>query len=58
MPQICYFVPSKLNNPTMRKITRLTALLAVAIPFAGNAQEKIDAAMMQKIRKEGLKIPK
>ncbi|MES2372571.1 MAG: M20/M25/M40 family metallo-hydrolase [Bacteroidota bacterium] len=38
----------------MRKITRLTALLAVVIPFAGNSQEKIDAAMMQKIRTEGL----
>lgn len=42
----------------MRKITRLTALLAVVIPFAGNAQEKIDAAMMQKIRKEGLENSK
>jgi carboxypeptidase Q len=42
----------------MRKITRLTALLAVAIPFAGNSQEKIDAAMMQKIRDEGLKNSK
>lgn len=42
----------------MRKITRLTALLAVVIPFAGNSQEKIDAAMMQKIRDEGLKNSK
>ncbi|MEO7530043.1 MAG: M20/M25/M40 family metallo-hydrolase [Sediminibacterium sp.] len=38
----------------MRKITRFTALLALTIPFAGNAQEKIDVAMMQKIRNEGL----
>jgi carboxypeptidase Q len=42
----------------MRKITRLTALLAVVIPFAGNAQEKVDAAIMQKIRKEGLENSK
>ncbi len=42
----------------MRKITRLTVLLAVIIPFAGNAQEKIDLAMMQKIRQEGLQNSK
>jgi carboxypeptidase Q len=42
----------------MRKITRLIALLAFAIPFAGSAQEKVDAAMMQKIRKEGLENSK
>ncbi|MES2329244.1 MAG: M20/M25/M40 family metallo-hydrolase [Bacteroidota bacterium] len=42
----------------MRKIARLTVLLAVAIPFAGSTQEKIDAAMMQKIRNEGLKNSK
>lgn len=42
----------------MRKFTPLTALLAVAIPFAGTAQEKVDAAMMQKIRKEGLENSK
>ncbi|MDB5211289.1 MAG: peptidase, partial [Sediminibacterium sp.] len=35
-----------------------TVLLAVAMPFAGNTQEKIDAAMMQKIRDEGLKNSK
>ena len=43
----------------MRKITSLTVLLAVALPFAGKAQvEKIDLDMMQKIRKEGLENSK
>jgi carboxypeptidase Q len=28
------------------------------MPFAGNTQEKVDAAMMQKIRKEGLENSK
>ena len=39
----------------MRKNTRLTVLLAFAIPFAGYSQtENVDLNMMQKIRKEGL----
>ncbi len=38
----------------MRKQTRYAALLAFAIPFMSIGQEKIDQAMMQKIRKEGL----
>jgi carboxypeptidase Q len=42
----------------MRKLTPVAALLAVMIPFAGNTQEKVDAAMMQKIRKEGLENSK
>jgi carboxypeptidase Q len=42
----------------MRKLTSLAALLAVMMPFAGNTQEKVDAAMMQKIRKEGLENSK
>ena len=43
----------------MRKITPLAVLLAIAIPFAGRTQaEKIDLAMMQKIRKEGLENSK
>ncbi len=57
MKGIYYFVYTK-TTETMRKITRFTALLAVIIPFAGIAQEKIDAAMMQKIRNEGLKNSK
>jgi hypothetical protein len=36
----------------------LVALLAVMMPFAGHTQEKVDAAMMQKIRKEGLENSK
>lgn len=42
----------------MRKITPVAAVLAVMMPFAGHAQEKVDAAMMQKIRKEGLENSK
>ena len=43
----------------MRKNTRLVALLAFAIPFAGHSQtENIDLGMMQKIREEGLKNSK
>ena len=43
----------------MRKITLSAVLLAVALPFAGIAQvEKIDLAMMQKIRQEGLQNSK
>ena len=38
----------------MRKNTPLAALLAITLPFAASAQEKIDASMMQKIRTEGL----
>jgi hypothetical protein len=39
----------------MRKNTRLSVMLALALPFAGLAQsENIDPAVMQKIRKEGL----
>jgi carboxypeptidase Q len=39
----------------MRKHTPIAALLALALPFAAVAQtEKIDAAMMEKIRQEGL----
>jgi hypothetical protein len=43
----------------MRKINRITALLALCIPFSGISQsEKIDDAMMQRIRKEGLENSK
>ena len=42
----------------MRKNTRFAVLLAIVIPFMGNTQEKIDADMMQKIRKEGLEHSK
>lgn len=43
----------------MRNNTRLAVLLALAFPFAGQSQvEKIDQAMMQKIRKEGLENSK
>lgn len=43
----------------MRKNTPLAVLLAVCLPFAGMTQtEKIDAAMMQRIRKEGLENSK
>ncbi len=38
----------------MRKLAPVTVLLALILPFAAIAQEKIDATMMQKIRKEGL----
>lgn len=38
----------------MRKHLRVALALAIAAPFAASAQEKIDAAMMQRIRKEGL----
>lgn len=43
----------------MRKNTRLSVMLALALPFAGLAQsENVDPAMMQKIRKEGLENSK
>jgi carboxypeptidase Q len=43
----------------MRKNTPIAVLLALASPFALHAQsEKVDAAMMQKIRKEGLENSK
>ena len=43
----------------MRKITRIAVLLACALPFIGKTQtEKVDLAMMQKIRKEGLEHSK
>lgn len=43
----------------MRKNTRLSVLLALALPFAGQAQnEKVDLSIMQKIRKEGLENSK
>lgn len=43
----------------MRKNTRLSVILALALPFAGLAQsENIDPAVMQKIRKEGLENSK
>lgn len=43
----------------MRKNTRLSVILALALPFAGLAQsENVDPAMMQKIRKEGLENSK
>jgi carboxypeptidase Q len=43
----------------MRKNTPLAVLLALASPFAMQAQtEKVDAAMMQRIRKEGLENSK
>jgi len=43
----------------MRKNTPLAVLLALASPFAIHAQsEKVDAAMMQRIRKEGLENSK
>ncbi|NCI45809.1 M28 family metallopeptidase [Sediminibacterium soli] len=38
----------------MRKHMPLAALLALSLPFAASAQEKIDASVMQKIRTEGL----
>jgi carboxypeptidase Q len=38
----------------MRKQLRIALAFAAAIPFAAPAQEKIDADMMQRIRKEGL----
>lgn len=59
MWQIQYFVFS--NKPNlfyMRKLTPVAAVLAALMPFAGSAQEKVDAAMMQKIRKEGLENSK
>ncbi|SKA07922.1 M28 family metallopeptidase [Sediminibacterium ginsengisoli] len=42
----------------MRKLSRYTTIMALSLPFAALAQEKIDAAMMQKIRKEGLENSK
>jgi carboxypeptidase Q len=43
----------------MRKHTPIAALLALSLPFAAAAQtEKIDAAVMQKIRQEGLQNSK
>jgi hypothetical protein len=43
----------------MRKNTPLAVLLAIALPLIGFSQtEKIDLAMMQKIRKEGLENSK
>jgi carboxypeptidase Q len=43
----------------MRKNTPIAVLLALAFPFALHAQtEKVDAAMMQKIRTEGLEHSK
>lgn len=43
----------------MRKNTRLSVILALALPFAGLAQsENVDPAVMQKIRKEGLENSK
>lgn len=43
----------------MRKNTRLSVLLALALPLATLAQtENVDPAMMQKIRKEGLENSK
>ena len=43
----------------MRKNTPIAVLLALASPFAIHAQtEKVDASMMQKIRKEGLENSK
>ena len=43
----------------MRKITRIAVLLALIVPFIGKTQtEKVDLAMMQKIRKEGLENSK
>lgn len=42
----------------MRKITPVAVILAAMVPFAGQSQEKIDATMMQKIRKEGLENSK
>lgn len=43
----------------MRKNTRLSVLLALALPVAGLAQtEKVDPAIMQQIRKEGLENSK
>ncbi|NCI50811.1 M20/M25/M40 family metallo-hydrolase [Sediminibacterium roseum] len=42
----------------MRKLTPFAAILAAMMPFAGQAQEKVDAAMMQKIRQEGLENSK
>ncbi len=43
----------------MRKINKISVLLAIVIPFLGTAQvEKIDLSIMQKIRKEGLENSK
>lgn len=39
----------------MRKTTRYAWLLALSLPVAVFAQEKVDLSMMQKIREEGLK---
>lgn len=44
------------SKPTiMRKTTRYAWLLALSLPVAALAQEKVDLSMMQKIREEGLK---
>lgn len=42
----------------MRNYNRYAALFALALPFSLSAQEKIDGAMMQKIRREGLENSK
>jgi len=39
----------------MRKTNRYAWLLALSLPVAAFAQEKVDLSMMQKIREEGLK---
>ncbi len=39
----------------MRKTNRYAWLLALSLPVAALAQEKVDMSMMQKIREEGLK---
>ena len=41
-----------------KQLIKLGCLVALAFPFAGNAQETVDQAMMQKIRTEGLQHSK
>ena len=47
--------PPHLKPTIMRKTNRYAWLLALSLPVAAFAQEKVDLLMMQKIREEGLK---
>lgn len=47
--------PPHLKPTIMRKTNRYAWLLALSLPVAVFAQEKVDLSMMQKIREEGLK---
>jgi hypothetical protein len=57
--RIYYIVYPLTKNKTMRKNLRLALVLALAMPMIGSAQdEKIDLAMMDRIKEEGLKNSK